>query len=108
MWDGILTPGRRGRFGRYGNNVFAPPRKIGIRGGDWEARTARFETPVQIREGDYEIGFVGVFSYFGGRGSRFCSPRRQHKPRSAKGAEHAAQRLPHPPTVRKLHFDQSR
>src|SRR5258708_36572489 len=98
MWDGILTPGRRGRFGRYGNNVFAPPRKIGIRGGDWEARTARFETPVQIREGDYEIGFVGVFSYFGGRGPRFlCSPPPPPKNPPPQGAQHAGQRRPPPP-----------
>src|SRR5258708_26731301 len=99
MWDGILTPGRRGRFGRYGNNVFAPPRKIGIRGGDWEARTARFETPVQIREGDYEIGFVGVFSYFGGRGPPFLwSPPRPHQTRPPPGGGPSAPPTPPPPT----------
>lgn len=70
MWDGILTPEQRGQFGRYGNNVFAPPGKVGIRGADWGPRTTRFESPVQIREGDYEIDFVGAFSYFGGAGSR--------------------------------------
>jgi acetyltransferase-like isoleucine patch superfamily enzyme len=70
MWDGILTPEHRCQFGQYGNNVFAAPGKVGLRDGHLSGYTTRFETPVQIREGDYEIDFVGAFSYFGGSGSR--------------------------------------
>jgi acetyltransferase-like isoleucine patch superfamily enzyme len=70
MWDGILTPAQRDLFGRYGNNVFAPPGKAGLRDGHFNGYTTRFETPVQIREGDFEIDFVGAFSYFGGPGTR--------------------------------------
>jgi hypothetical protein len=67
MWDGILTPEQ---CGRYGNNVFARPGKVDIRDARLSGYTTRFETPVQIREGDYKIDFVGAFSYFGGAGSR--------------------------------------
>jgi len=70
MWDGILTPEQRAQFGRCGNSIFAAPGKVGIRDALLSGYSTRFETPVQIREGDYEIDFVGAFSYFGGAGSR--------------------------------------
>jgi acetyltransferase-like isoleucine patch superfamily enzyme len=72
VWNGILTHEHRVQFARYGNEVFAAPGKVGIRGGNWEGRTTRFETPLQIREGDYDLDFVGAFSYFGGRASRLA------------------------------------
>jgi acetyltransferase-like isoleucine patch superfamily enzyme len=69
MWNGILTQDQVNQFSQHGNSVFSAPGKVGIRDANWKGRTTQFETPVQIREGDYDIDFVGAFSYFGGRGA---------------------------------------
>jgi hypothetical protein len=64
--DAIPTPEQRAQFGRCGTSIFAAPGKVGIRDALLSGYTTGFETPVQIREGDYEIDFVEAFSYFGG------------------------------------------